>query len=147
MTTHNRLHRRWYDTLAYCCGFWGISAVLGGTALVAGMLPIPTSLLDGSPFPSYTIPGIALIAVGVGSLLCGIALPKRRQRTVHAAGAVGAGQVVFLGVEFVVVGFSWLLAIYAAVAIATIALAWYIAAHTANPETDACGRIPQQHAS
>lgn len=125
MTTHP-LGRRWYDALAYCCGFWGISAVLGGIALVAGILPIPAYLLDGSPFPDYTIPGLVLVAVGIGSLLCGIALPRRERRTVIAAGAIGVAQIGFLGVELVVIGFSWLLALYGIIAIATVAIAAFI---------------------
>lgn len=126
---HRAIHHRWYDVLAYCCGFWGISAVLGGAALIAGVLPIPTSLLDGSPFPSYTVPGIALIIVGLGSLLCGVALPRRQPRTVIAAGGIGIAQLVFLGVEQVVIGFSWLLAIYGIIALLTIALALHLTVH------------------
>jgi len=132
MTTHRDLNRRVFDALAYCCGFWGISAVLGGIALVAGILPIPTDLLDGSPFPDYTIPGLILTAVGIGSLLCGIALPRRERRTVIAAGAIGVAQIGFLGVELVVIGFSWLLMAYAIIAITTIAIAAAILTHDAT---------------
>lgn len=134
---HTRSHprdRRLYDLLAYCCGFWGISAVLGGIALIAGMLPIPDSLLDGSPFPTYTIPGLALVLVGAGSLLCGVALPQRKRWTVLAAGALGVAQTIFLGVELVVIGFSWLLAIYSIVTLMTIALAARLIVHAAQPD-------------
>lgn len=37
-------------------GFLGVTAVLGGAALLFGWLGIPTDLLVGSPFGSYTIP-------------------------------------------------------------------------------------------
>ncbi|MGC4105407.1 MAG: hypothetical protein QM753_03495 [Thermomicrobiales bacterium] len=145
----NRTRQRWdrYNLLAYCCASWGISAVLGGVALVAGILPIPDSLLDGSPFPDYTIPGLALTAVGIGSLLCGIALPKRQRRTVLVAGALGIAQMVFLGVELIVIGFSGLLAIYAVIALATILLAWRIATDHDAPARRTGSAEPPQRAS
>ncbi len=47
--------------LAILDGFLGITAAVGGVCLLLGVpfVTPPTDLLDGSPFTSYTIPGLA----------------------------------------------------------------------------------------
>ncbi|MGB3327731.1 MAG: hypothetical protein WBA46_02190 [Thermomicrobiales bacterium] len=128
-TRHAPTDRRWFDVLAYCCGFWGITAVLGGITLVAGIYPISTARLAGSPVSTYPIPGLILVALGAASLLCGIALKKRRTGTVLLAGALGIVQLAYLGVEELVIGFTWMLGLFAVLAFVTIVLAGWLATH------------------
>ena len=104
-------------------GFLGVTAVLGGLALLFGWLGIPTDLLVGSPFGSYTVPALALIVLvgGSGTLATMLML---RQPTVGpaASGVAGLLLVAFEAVELAVIGFSWLLAVYVALGLAILAL-------------------------
>src|ERR1700682_2442994 len=57
--------------------FLGLGALFGGGALILGpdghILGMPTSLLAGSPFPSYLLPGIILFTfIGVAPLVAGV---------------------------------------------------------------------------
>lgn len=87
----------------------GVSAVVGGIALAVApsgrVLSMPVTLLEGSPFGSYLVPGLLLaIAVG-GSLLAAAVAHLRRARFApglsFAAGAILVGwiavQVAMLG--------------------------------------------------
>ena len=54
--------------------FLGVGALFGGGAFILApdghLLGMPTTLLAGSPFPSYLVPGIVLFTfVGVAPLL------------------------------------------------------------------------------
>lgn len=110
--------------LTILVGFLGLSAVLGGAALLMGWLPIPTELLAGSPFGSYTIPALFLIVVIGGSgLLAAALLLRRSYGALAAAGLAGLAIVAFEAVELVVIGFSWLLAAYMALGLAILILA------------------------
>jgi hypothetical protein len=110
--------------LIFLNGFLGVSAVLGGAALLFGWLGIPNDLLAGSPFGSYTIPALLLIVLVGGSGLLATALVLRRLAWDLAASSLaGAIIVAFEAVELVVIGFSWLLALYVAIGLAILLLA------------------------
>lgn len=105
-------------------GFLGVTAVFGGLTLLFGWLPIPVSLLVGSPFTSYTIPALALtVLVGGGGLLATALRRRRSSGGLAASGVAGLALLVFEAVELVVIGFSWLLALYVALGLAIVALA------------------------
>ncbi|MHA7965480.1 hypothetical protein ACX93W_15210 [Paenibacillus sp. CAU 1782] len=62
--------------------FLGTGAIVGGVALIldpdGGLLSMPLSLIQHSPFSSYLIPGIILLlALGVGPLLIASSLITR----------------------------------------------------------------------
>jgi len=105
-------------------GFLGVTAVLGGVALLLGWLGIPADLLDGSPFAGYTVPALALIVlVGGSGVLASVLLLRRSAQGLAASGIAGLIILIFEAVELVVIGFSWLLAVYIALGLAILALA------------------------
>lgn len=122
MTGH-RAARIW---LASMDGFLGVTAVLGGLGLLLRMpfVTPSTDLLAGSPFGSYTIPGLALLLlVGGGGLLASALVLRRSPWGAAVSGATGLMIVVFEAVELVVIGFTGLLAIYVLLGFAILALA------------------------
>ena len=112
-------------------GFVGVTAVLGGLELITGF-PVeqPPEWLDGTPFSSYVVPGIALTSVVGGSALAAMALALRDdprwQVATGAAGTVLIGwisgeilllaqpdppstiEVAYLGLGAAVVGLGWI---------------------------------------
>ncbi len=109
--------------LTIFAGFLGVTAVLGGAALLFGWLGVPTDLLVGAPFGSYTIPALLLIVLVGGSGLLATALLLRRSAgDLAASGVAGLAILSFEAVELVVIGFSWLLALYVAIGFAILIL-------------------------
>lgn len=108
--------------------FLGVTAVLGGLGLLSGVAPLspPLALLEGSPFASYLIPGLALlILLGGGGLLATMLMLRRSPWGVAVSGLIGAMVVVFEAVELIVIGFTGLLAFYVGLGLAILALsAW-----------------------
>jgi hypothetical protein len=84
-----------------------VSAVGGALGLVGGGLQFPLAWLEGTPFPSYTVPGLILGVVVGGSALVAALLVVRRHR-LGVLAAVGAGliQVGWIVGEVVLVGTS-----------------------------------------
>src|SRR5262245_48898609 len=99
--------------LAILDGFLGVTAVLGGLGLVTNRFTPPLDALAGSPFTSYTIPGLVLLVVVGGSgLLAALLLARRLAWGVPVSGAAGVTLLVFEAVELAAVGFTGLLAFY-----------------------------------
>lgn len=73
---------RWYKVLIGILLFHALSAVGGGIGLVTGTLPVPTVLLQNTPFDSYVIPGLFLGAVIGGSALAGAVCPPYPRATI-----------------------------------------------------------------
>ena len=122
-------HRPVRIGLAVLDGFLGVTAVLGGLALLfrVPFATPPADLLAGSPFDSYFIPGLALLVlVGGGGVLAATLLARRLARGVPASAAVGLMILVFEAVEVVVIGFTGLLAFYVALGLAIVALATWL---------------------
>ncbi|GAA1057911.1 hypothetical protein GCM10017608_03130 [Agromyces luteolus] len=101
--------------------FVGITSVLGGAALVLGgvidlsgtALAIPRDVLEGSPFTSFVIPGLALAIVVGGTHLLAFAMLARRMRWAMVASAVaGFGMLVWVFVQMVFIPFSPLQSVY-----------------------------------
>jgi hypothetical protein len=114
--------------------FLGIGAIGGGIALMAGpngeIIPLPPSLLLGSPFADYFAPGAILFAVlGIGPLGAAVLAWRRHPLAPFLAFAVGAALIIWLVVEIAIVGYSSnppLQPFYLAlgVAITLVGLAW-----------------------
>ncbi len=92
--------------------FVGVSAVAGGVALIAdpsgSRLGLATSLLRGTPFHTFLVPGIILL-VAVG-LLQVVAAGWTLVRGVGAVQLSAIAGVVITGwivVEVVAIGFAW----------------------------------------
>jgi hypothetical protein len=107
----------------------GITALTGGVLLAArpdgSLLQAEISALASSPFSDYRVPGVLLaVLVGGGFIGTGVwqALGGLFARELSLL--AGAGIIVFEGAELVWLGFQPLEAVFAAVGIAVLALAW-----------------------
>ena len=112
-------------------GFLAFTAIGGGIALLGDWFAPPLDYLAGSPFPDYTIPGLALLVlVGGGSLGAMVLLARRHPLGVPASGLAGLAVVIFEIVEVAVLltrmgraGYSVLQPFYVVYGLAMLALA------------------------
>jgi hypothetical protein len=85
--------------------FLGISALAGGTALLAGFQAPPVEQLKGSIFNDFVIPGLALVLVVGGSATAAtVLLVKRSPNGLPAALAAGVAVMIFEFVEVLAIG-------------------------------------------
>lgn len=92
-------------TLIALALFGAISAIGGGIAILVGSIEFPLEWLTGTPFRSYTIPGLVLtFIVGGSHLLAGVALIRRDDWGVPAAAMTGLIMIVWIIVEIALVG-------------------------------------------
>jgi hypothetical protein len=112
----------------------GVMALVGGALLAAepdgSLLQADISALASSPFSDYRLPGL-LLAAFVGGGFVGTALWQARGGALARELSVvaGAGIVVFEGAELVWLGFQPLEAVFAAVGVTVLALAWGLPRH------------------
>lgn len=119
--------------------FLGLTAVGGGIGLLSGGITPGIALLDGSPFDSYLIPGLALLVlVGGSGLLAAVLLLRRSAWGAAASGVAAAMILIFEAVEYSVIGYHWLQAAYVAIGIAITAFA---ALHRWAEPRAAAGRL------
>ncbi len=105
-----------------------MSAVGGGVALMArpdgAILHMPLSLLAGSPFNDYGVPGLALtVFVGVGMLGAALLRWQHRPYAVELEITTGAALVIFEIVEVSLIGFSPLQVLYGGLGAVVLAVA------------------------
>jgi hypothetical protein len=114
--------------------FLGLGALFGGGALILGpdghILGMPTSLLAGSPFPSYLLPGIILFTfIGIAPLLAAGITIRRQTLAPFAAVAVGLALIGWVSVEMVVLAglgsLAWTLYLVLGTCIAAIGVTWW----------------------
>jgi hypothetical protein len=93
------IRRIGYILLIVFNGFLAVTAAAGGLGLLTGAISPGLELLAGSPFGSYTIPGLALLMVVGGSALAATILLIRR----HPLGSLAAvlAGVMIMGFELV----------------------------------------------
>ena len=113
-----------------------IGALGGGLILMLAprgeILPLPLSALAGSPFDTYFVPGMILFGVlGLGPLIAARLAWLRHPLAPTAAFIVGAGLLIWVAVEIVIIGYSNeppLQAIYGilGVAILLVAVRWHL---------------------
>lgn len=104
--------------------FLGLTAVAGGIALLTGLIKIPLSALEGSPFSDFTVPAILLAAIiGGPSLLAAWLVHRSLDLGVQVSAVSGGAIVIFEIVEWNIIGFAWLQAVYIGVGLAIVALA------------------------
>ena len=89
----------------------GLGAVAGGIALMVGprgeIIPMSTSLLAGSPFPDYFVPGLILfVIVGVGTLAVAFLAWRENPWAPLLTVGVGGALLIWLFVEFAVIGYT-----------------------------------------
>jgi hypothetical protein len=94
--------------------FVGLSAVVGGVAIMAGAIRFPVEWLQGTPFSDYTIPGFVLaIVVGGSSLVAAETILTGREVGMLASALAG---LIMAGYEVVEVAtidhLNWLQVLY-----------------------------------
>jgi hypothetical protein len=88
--------------------FVGIGAIYGGVSLLtdAKGFGVDESWLEGTPFSDYTIPGIGLLAIAAGMLSAAVLAAAGHRRAAQAALTMGVGQLGFLVVETLMLGYQ-----------------------------------------
>lgn len=86
----------------------GIGALAGGIALVArpdgSVMHFDVSLLAGSPFPDYLVPGLILGGLfGVGSLIVAALGIRGWPGAPYLAFAIGCAQMIWIVVELAII--------------------------------------------
>jgi hypothetical protein len=114
--------------------FLAIGALFGGGALILApdghLLGMPTSMLAGSPFQSFLVPGIILFTfVGMAPLLAAVMTIRRQGLAPLAAIAVGLTLIGWVSVEMVVLAglgsLAWALYLVLGACISMIGVAWW----------------------
>ena len=86
----------------------GVGALAGGFTLVtrpdgSGM-GFSTTILAGSPFPDFLVPGLILGGLfGVGSLVTAVAGWRRAYWAPFAAFAIGCGQMIWIVIQIAII--------------------------------------------
>lgn len=85
--------------------FLALTAIAGGIGMLIGVLEPPLELLEGSPFNTYTVPGLTLLVIVDGSALLATVLLLRRHLFGAWAAIVAAAMIMrYEIVEVLVVG-------------------------------------------
>jgi hypothetical protein len=112
----------------------GVMAIAGGAALVSkpdgSVMQLPLSMLDGSPFGDFLVPGLILGGLfGLGSFAVAVLGLSRWRIAPFLAFAIGCGQMIWIVVELAIIkGVSILhpicFGIGLAIAIASVKWGW-----------------------
>ncbi|MGM0588078.1 MAG: hypothetical protein ACQETE_06685 [Bacteroidota bacterium] len=91
--------------------FQSASGLYGGGALIGDptgdALQLPTSLLAGTPFPDFLIPGLILFSVlGIFPLIVCIGSWQRRTWAWPGAVLVSIALIIWIGVEIAMIGYA-----------------------------------------
>ena len=121
-----------YIGLGAIQAFIGLGALGGGFMLVrdpsGSALELPMSLLEGSPFPDFLIPGMFLLAVnGVGSMIgAGLSFTRRRYAQ-EIAIVLGAILIAWIVIQVVIISsFHWLHVLYFILGVVELGIGLYI---------------------
>lgn len=95
----------------------GLGGLGGGASLVAGphgeIMHMPVSYLKGSPFPDFTIPGLALgLILGVWPLVTLFGMWRGSAWAWYSSFAIGCGLVIFETVEVFIIPYNILQPIF-----------------------------------
>lgn len=90
--------------------FQGISGIFGGGALIldpsGAILHMPLSMLKGSAFETFLVPGIILFAVlGIFPVIVSYGLWRRKRWAWKGAKFIGPALLVWIAVEIASVGY------------------------------------------
>ncbi len=121
-----------YIGLGAIQAFIGLGALGGGFMLVrdpsGSALELPMSLLEGSPFRDFLIPGMFLFAVnGVGSMIgAGLSFTRRRYAQ-EIAIVLGAILVAWIVIQVIIISSChWLHVLYFILGVVELGIGLYI---------------------
>lgn len=117
--TGNVVHRSILATAA----FLGVTAVAGGVGLLSGAVSPDLEQLNGSPFGSYTVPGLVLLGIGLVAFASTVLTYRRHDLGVWLAGIVGALIMAFETVQVMYIDFHMLQSAYFALGTLMLLLA------------------------
>jgi hypothetical protein len=112
--------------------FIALTAVLSGLIMISnpdgGVLNLPLSLLDNTPFINYKLPGILLTVLVGGINLIAVFLNLQRHSARYnwalAGGVVITGWII---IQMILIGaFHWLHILYLVVGIFIILISWQL---------------------
>jgi hypothetical protein len=110
--------------IAVLDGFLAITALAGATIVVP---TLPTSMLAGSVFPDFLVPGLALGVLVAGSAFAATAAVLRRPKLGAALAMISALTIiVFEVVEVASVGYHWLQVAYIVLGVLIAALGFRV---------------------
>jgi hypothetical protein len=124
-------HRRIRTALLVVLAFVTVTAFAGGVALMVGALnptlatalSPPSEYLEGSPFDSYLIPGLALaLVLGGVHLIAFVLVLRRHPFALFAVAAAGYAALIWIFVQMIVIPFSVLQAVYFAAGLLELGL-------------------------
>lgn len=110
--------------------FIGLGAVVGGGALIlapdGSILGLPLEALENSPFSTYLIPGVVLLAVnGIGSLVGSATSFTRRDSAGGIAVALGLFLVAWIVLQvYFLATIHWAHALYFALGVLEAGMGW-----------------------
>ena len=113
----------------------GLGAIGGGLLLVidpsGNTLGVPASLIEGTIFPDFLIPGIFLLVVnGFGSSIGAVFSFSKSQYTQGIAIVLGVVLVLWIVIQVIIIkSIGWLHGIYFFLGIIELWLGWYIRRH------------------
>lgn len=116
--------------------FLAVTTIAGGIGILTGVLGLDESDLDGSPFSSYVVPGLALLVL-VGGTATAAAILLRRSDPLapFVAAAAGGAMMIFEIVQMRYIPFHFLQVVYLVVGALTFGLAirvWQIRQRIGN---------------
>lgn len=89
------------------------------------MLGLSVEQLAGSPFSSFVLPGLALLAViGLGNVLGAWASFTRKPYARTLTVVLGLFLMAFEAIQYLAIGFSWLQAVYFVLGLIQVLGAW-----------------------
>ncbi|HCG64117.1 MAG: hypothetical protein CVV48_07520 [Spirochaetae bacterium HGW-Spirochaetae-4] len=113
----------------------GVGALGGGYAcIVEPLAPLgaPLSMLEGSPFESFLIPGLVLFGLfGIGNIVGAVFLAKKVTWHGYIAGVLGSGMVIWIVIQVLIIdtiAFLHILFFFIGIVEATIGLAMLLQA-------------------
>jgi hypothetical protein len=106
-----------------------VGAIFGGIGLIAnnaiGMLP---EWLEGTPFDSWTVPGVLLLLVVALPMSVAAVAELRRSRWAYAAAvAAGMAQIGWIGAQWLIIGkYFYLQPVMLTAGVAVLVFAWLV---------------------
>jgi len=132
--------------------FLGIGALFGGGLLILApdgrLLGMPTTLLSGTPFRSFLVPGLCLfVFVGIAPLVAAAMILRRQAIAPLAAVAVGLTLVGWIAAEMVALAglgsLAWAFYLVLGTSIAVVGLGWWRSSRSPSRHATAVLRRPR----